>query len=90
MNDTDLRLDGNAAAGLLGDIFAFDITTAECVCGGCKATAPVATLAVYGMEMGAILRCPGCDNALIRVSHLSSGYWIDTRGTSVLRVSRTG
>jgi hypothetical protein len=85
MNDADLRLDGNAAAGLLGDIFAFDITTAECVCGGCKATAPVATLAVYGMEMGAILRCPGCDNALIRVSRTRDGIWIDLRGTMVLR-----
>ena len=87
MSDADLRLDANAAAGLLAEIFAFDITTAECVCGGCNATGPVGKLVAYGMAMGVILRCPGCDNALIRVSHLSSGYWIDTRGTSVLRVN---
>lgn len=85
MSDVDHRLDGNAAAGLLSEIFAFDITTAECVCGGCKAAAPVAALAVYGMEMGAILRCPGCDNALIRVSRTRDGIWIDLRGTMVLR-----
>jgi len=90
MSDADLRLDANAAAGLLAEIFAFDITTAECVCGGCNATGPVGSLVAYGLALGVILRCPSCDNALIRVSKLSSGYWIDTRGTSVLRVSRTG
>lgn len=88
MNDADLRLDGNAAAGLLGNIFAFDITSAECVCGGCGAAGPVALLAVYGMAMGAILRCPGCDNALIRVSHTRDGIWIDLRGATVLRTKR--
>lgn len=87
MSDSDFRLDANAAAGLLAQIFAFDITTAECVCGGCNSTGPVANLVAYGMAMGVILRCPSCDNALIRVSQLSTGYWIDTRGTSVLRVT---
>ena len=31
----DLRLDGNAAAGLLGELFAFEITTATAICDGC-------------------------------------------------------
>jgi uncharacterized protein DUF6510 len=87
MSDADLRLDANAAAGLLAEIFAFDITTAECICGGCNATGPVGNLVAYGLALGVILRCPGCDNALIRVSRLSSGYWIDMQGTSVLRVN---
>ena len=88
MSDADLRLDGNAAAGLLGEIFAFDITTTDVVCAGCGASGPVALLAVYGMEMGAILRCPGCDMAMIRVSHTRDGYWIDLRGATVLRTKR--
>jgi hypothetical protein len=86
MDDADLRLDGNAAAGLLGEIFAFDVTTAETVCTGCAAVAPVGTLAAYGLAMGIILRCPGCDAALIRISRLGNGYWLDLRGLSVLRV----
>jgi uncharacterized protein DUF6510 len=90
MDDADLRLDGNAAAGLLAEIFAFDITTAQTVCTGCRAIAPVGTLTAYGLAMGIILRCPGCDTALIRVSRLASGYWLDLRGTSVLRVATTG
>jgi hypothetical protein len=86
MTDANLRLDGNAAAGLLGEIFAFDVTVAEAVCAGCGQTGPVGSLAAYGLELGAILRCPGCDTALIRVSRLERGYWIDLTGTQVLRV----
>jgi hypothetical protein len=90
MDDADLRLDGNAAAGLLADLFAFDVTTAQAVCTGCHAVAPVGTLAAYGLPMGIILRCPGCDTALIRVARVRSGNWLDLRGMSVLRVAATG
>jgi hypothetical protein len=92
MDDADYRyrLDGNAAAGLLAEIFAFDITSTEAVCGGCGAAAPVGSLAAYDLEMGAILRCSGCDTALIRVSRLGGGYWLDLRGTSTLRIRANG
>ena len=90
MSERDLRLDGNAAAGLLAEIFAFDVTTAQAVCAGCGAVGPVGGLMVYSLAMGAILRCPNCDTALIRVSRLEGGYWIDMRGASVLRVQATG
>jgi len=86
MDDTDLRLDGNAAAGLLAEIFAFDVTTARAVCSGCGAIAPVGALAAYVHGMGMVLRCPGCDTALIRASRLASGHWVDLRGLRVLRV----
>jgi hypothetical protein len=89
MNDSDLRLDGNAAAGLLAEVFAFDATTAEAVCSGCGAVGPAGALAVYGLAMGAILRCPTCDNAVVRISRVKSGYWLDLRGMSVLRVAAT-
>jgi hypothetical protein len=89
MNDADLRLDGNAAAGLLAEVFAFDVTTAEAVCSGCGMTGPVGALSAYDLEMGAILRCQKCDNALMRISRLDVGYWLDLRGMSVLRVPAT-
>ena len=87
MDDAERRLDGNAAAGLMAEIFAFDVTRATVVCAGCGADRPVAGLAVYGMTMGAILRCPGCDTAMLRISRLESGQWLDLRGTTVLRVA---
>ena len=33
--DDELRLDGNAAAGTLGEVFSFEVTTAEYTCEGC-------------------------------------------------------
>ena len=90
MEDADLRLDGNAAAGLLAEVFRAEMTTAEVTCTGCGTVAAVAELMRYGHQMGAILRCARCDTALIRVSRLESGYWLDLRGTSVLRVQTTG
>ena len=50
--DDDLRLDGNAAAGLLGEIFAVDLTAARCCCGGCGATEQLAAEAVYAAGPG--------------------------------------
>ena len=44
MDDNDLRLDGNAAAGPLAEIFGREMTTAEAVCGGCGVDAPVGSL----------------------------------------------
>lgn len=84
MSDADLHLDGNAAAGLLADIFTFDVTSAQVVCDGCGAEGPVASLAAYGLGMGAILRCPTCDTALLRVTRLKDRYCLDLRGTTVL------
>jgi hypothetical protein len=89
MDDADLRLDGNAAAGLLAGIFTFDVTTAETTCTGCGTTGPIATLTAYGLPMGIILRCPGCDTALIRVSQVGGGYYLDLRGARMLRTNAT-
>lgn len=86
MDGDDLRLDGNAAAGLLTDVFAFDVTTAQAMCEGCGATAPVGSLPAYDIGLGVIVRCPGCDTALLRVSRLRGGYGIDLRGMRMLRV----
>jgi len=90
MDDADLRLDGNAAAGQLAEFFAFDVTVAEATCDGCGEAAAVGTLAAYGLAMGVILRCPHCDTALIRVSRVGHGQWLDLRGMRVLRVPVAG
>ena len=81
----DLRLDGNAAGGLLSELFAFEVTTAYTVCGGCGAGRPLGALLVYTHGMGTIIRCASCDNALIRVGHARGGYQLDLRGLAVLQ-----
>ena len=90
MDGDDLRLDGNAAAGLLEEVFAFDVTTALAVCAGCGTSAPMGSLPAYCSDLGVIVRCPGCDTALVRVSRLGRGHGLDLRGMRVLRVPSAG
>jgi hypothetical protein len=87
MQDADRRLDGNAAAGLLQEIFPFEVTLAEMRCDGCGAEGPLGALMVYGEAMGAIVRCPKCDGALLRVTHVRGQYVLDLRGATWMRFS---
>lgn len=86
MADVDRRLDGNAAGGLLAEVFRIEMTATIATCAGCGAVGPVAELMRYGHEMGAILRCPGCDTAVVRVARTSGRIWLDLRGTAGLRL----
>ena len=80
-----LRLDGNAPAGALGEIFSFEVTTAEYACRGCARAGRLGEAMVYEVRgLGTILRCPGCDNALIRLAHVRGRYLVDLGGTSYL------
>ena len=86
MHDNDLRLDGNAAGGLLNEVFPFEMTTAEASCGACGAKKPIGELMLYGRELGAILRCGSCDSALIRITHIRGNYRLDLSGMSCLLI----
>ena len=79
-------LDGNAAAGLLRELFVLDLTVASLTCEGCGAVAAVAEVRVYGGPMGAILRCGACDTAVLRLSRTRIGFSLDMRGARCLRV----
>ena len=81
-------LDGNAAGGLLREIFAFDATAARTTCAGCAGMVPIGELRLYAIELGAILRCPSCDAAVLRIGRTPRGLWLDLRGAaSIVAVS---
>jgi Family of unknown function (DUF6510) len=85
--DDELRLDGNAAAGSLREIFSFEVTTAQYACGGCGRVDQIGAAMVYEVRgLGTIIRCPSCDNALIRLAHNRGRHWIDLRGIRYLQV----
>jgi hypothetical protein len=76
-----LRLDGNAAAGTLREVFSFEVTIAKYTCEGCGKTDQIGAAMVYEVRgMGTVLRCPGCDNALIRLAYSYGRLWVDLRG----------
>ncbi len=77
-------IDGNAAGGLLREAFAFDATAARTTCAGCTRVAPIGELRLYAVEMGAILRCPSCDEAVVRIARTPRGLWLDLRGAATV------
>jgi hypothetical protein len=88
-SDQQHHLDGNAAAGVLGQIFAFEMTTAEAICAHCDAVGPIGAAVVYATAMGTIIRCPGCGEALMRIAHGPQRYWVDFSGTRLLQLAAT-
>lgn len=81
------KLDGNAAAGILQEIFPFEMTLVQATCTGCSANNAIGALAAYMHGMGTVLRCPSCDTVLIRVAQTRGRYWLDMRGVRVLQIS---
>jgi Family of unknown function (DUF6510) len=81
-----LPLDGNAAAGLLAQVFACEMTVAVVTCVGCGAAAPVGAARVSGSAMGTIIRCAHCDTAVLRLARTPRGLWLDMRGARSIRV----
>jgi hypothetical protein len=81
------KLDGNAAGGILQEIFPFEMTLVQATCTGCGATNAVGALAVYMHGMGTVVRCPACENVLMRVVHAKGRYWLDMQGVRVLQIN---
>ena len=91
--EDELRLDGNAAAGLLEELFAFEVTAAITTCDGCSHVCKLGALALYGATMGTVLRCPRCDHMMMCVTRVGTELRLDLRGVRVLRTPimvRTG
>ena len=81
-----LKLDGNAAAGLLQEIFASEITTALGTCDGCGAVDAVGGVSLYS-GAGLVLRCPHCDWVLVKLVTDGTRIWLDARGVRSLELS---
>lgn len=86
----DRTLDGNALGGLLDDVFAFEITTARCTCEGCGEVRDVGALRVYADAPGVVVRCPGCEDVMLRFVRDNERVWLDMRGVRVLQIRAGG
>ena len=86
--DLALMLDGNAVAGLLEEIFGVDLTASPCVCAHCGREGAVATLLTFTVAPGVVLRCPACENVVLRIVQTPDAFYLDARGTLFLRLER--
>jgi hypothetical protein len=84
-----LRVDGNAIAGVLQEVFAVEMTTAVGTCSNCGATEPVGAVHVY-RGAGIVLRCPGCDNTLAKIVRSETRIWIAFPGIRALEITLHG
>jgi hypothetical protein len=86
MQIEEMRLDGNAAAGVLREVFTHEMTTALAKCAGCATMGPVGALLAYGYGMGIVLRCPTCDALAMRVVRTPGFLCLDLSGISLLTI----
>ena len=75
-----LRLDGNAAAGILSELFAPDLTAARATCARCGDSGAVGALLVYAHGMGTVMRCARCDGVVLCVTRTATQVWLDPTG----------
>lgn len=85
--DSDLTLDGNAAAGMLAEVFVSETTTVVTRCDACGAVEMVGALKAYVQAPGTVLRCRHCDSVLMRVVRSASSCWVDVRGLTWMQFS---
>lgn len=81
------RVDGNAAAGILSEVFVSDVTAARARCAGCGKTRTVGALLVYAHGMGTVVRCPGCDYVVMRLVRTPTHVWLDATGATSIVIA---
>ena len=81
----ELRLDGNAIGGLLGELFGAELTASPCTCGGCGARDEIARLDVY-VSAGIVVRCRHCESVMVRIVQGRGRTWLDLSGTASLQL----
>jgi Zn finger protein HypA/HybF involved in hydrogenase expression len=87
MTIEEMTLDGNAIAGLLREIFALEMTDAVGTCASCGAVNEVGRVDVYVHAPGTVVRCPACEQVLMRIVRGRGRYWVDFSGVRCLEFS---
>jgi Zn finger protein HypA/HybF involved in hydrogenase expression len=84
----ELMLDGNAAAGVLQEIFALEMTASPTECANCGREGELGSLMAFTQSPGIVLRCPACEQVMIRIVRTPDAIYLDARGAVYLRLQR--
>ena len=83
-----LMLDGNAAAGVLYEIFATEMTANPAQCANCGREGEMGELLAFVQAPGMVLRCPACQHVVLRIVETANAFYLDARGAAYLRLAR--
>ena len=86
----DRRLDGNALAGPLQELFAVDISAAVGTCASCGGTGPMGEQQLYADAPALVLRCRSCTGVLLRLGADGDHLRADLSGLRLLVVPTPG
>ena len=88
MDETQMRLDGNAAAGMLDEVFTHEMTVARAKCATCGTIGEMGSeyVYMYPHSPGLVMRCSTCEAVLMvvvsgggrRRMGLQGMTWIET------------
>ena len=78
------ELDGNALAGVFESMFGSDMTAVPGRCAHCHTVNMVGAMRAYMGGPGAVLRCPACDEVVLRIVETADATYVDARGAAYL------
>jgi uncharacterized protein DUF6510 len=84
----DLMVDGNAVAGLLQEIFGLEMTANPAECANCGQVNALGALLAFTQAPGAVLRCPACEEVMLRIVETPDAIYLDARGAAQIRLRR--
>jgi hypothetical protein len=86
MESQETRVDGNAVAGTLGQIFVHEVSDARIACGGCGKVEPVGAEHAYTQAPGIVIRCCHCEDVLLVVTPAEDRYVLGFAGAGWLEI----
>lgn len=84
----ELMLDGNALAGMMQEIFGLEMTDNPAECANCGNVSELGGLLAFTQAPGTVLRCPVCEEVMLRIVETPSGIYLDARGAVYVRLKR--
>jgi ribosomal protein S27E len=87
MDEANPMVDGNAVAGILGEVFVHEMTSARVACKGCGEIEPIGAEHAYLQAPGIVLRCRHCEDVLLVVTHRGGRYLLGFQQLRWLEVS---
>jgi Family of unknown function (DUF6510) len=82
----DRKLDGNALAGPLAELFTLDLAAAIVTCAHCGSSGPLAAHHLYADAPALVVRCPTCTGVVLRYASDRHGLRLEMTGTRLLTV----